>query len=84
LQPFDPSRLALVLQESMYKPDLKDGLQNCLDRYEALRRGGRHQGPELAKLRMYHVFWTLHVSGDNLDQPDRKELIAEVSAGDKS
>ena len=79
LQPFDQSRLSLVLEESLWKPDLREGLENCLTRYEALRRGGRHEGPELVKLRMYHVFWTLDPAGANIEKPDRKELIEEVT-----
>ena len=59
LQPFDQSRMAEILLAVQSSPRLHDGLLNCLTRYEALRHGGRHDGPELVKLRMYHVFWTL-------------------------
>jgi hypothetical protein len=79
LQPFDQSRLSLVLEESLWNPRLREGLENCLTRYEALRRGGRHEGPELVKLRMYHAFWTLDPTGANIEKPDRKELIEEVA-----
>jgi hypothetical protein len=86
LQPFDPSRMAEVLEIVNGEPGLHGGLANCLTRYEALRRGGRHEGPELVKLRMYHVFWTLDPRGATIEKPDRKELIDEVTlpASEKS
>ncbi len=79
LQPFDQSRLAEILHAVADSPRLHDGLLNCLKRYDALRRGGHHDGPELVKLRMYHVFWTLDPHGATIEKPDRRELIAEVS-----
>jgi hypothetical protein len=84
LQPFDQSRLAEILNYVKDDPRLHDGLVNCLTRYEALRHGGRHDGPELAKLRMYHVFWTLDPWGATIEKPDRKELVEEVALHEKS
>jgi hypothetical protein len=79
LQPFDQSRLAEILRAVQGDPRLHDGLLNCLIRYEALRRGGRHDGPELVKLRMYHVLWTLDPWGATIEKPDHKELVDEVA-----
>jgi hypothetical protein len=83
LQPFDQSRLAEILETVHGDPRLHDGLLNCLTRYEALRRGGRIDGPELVKLRMYHVLWTLDPFGATIEKPDRKELIDEVALPDE-
>jgi len=80
LQPFDQSRLALVLDEVHDDPGLHHGLQNCLTRYEALRKGGRHPGPELSAIRMYKVYWTLDPYGATIEKPDRKVLVDEVTA----
>jgi hypothetical protein len=82
LQPFDQSRMGAVLAQMMDKPghpEIHEGLLDCLKRYEALRRGGRHPGPELVKLRLYHVFWTFDSYGSTIEKPDKKVLIDEVS-----
>jgi hypothetical protein len=83
LQPFDQSRLAEILRAVQSSPRLHDGLMNCLMRYESLRRGGRHDGPELVKLRMYHVFWTLDPYCSTIEKPDRKEFVDEVALPDQ-
>lgn len=81
-QPFDQSRLAVVFEQVIKSPRLDNGLINCLTRYEALRRAGRHSGPELSKLRLYHVYWTLDPMGATIEKPDRKVLVKEVSLPD--
>lgn len=80
LEPFDASRLAEALKHSLSKPGLHKGLENCLQRYEQLRRSGEHNGPELSAIRLYHVFWTLDRTGRNIDRPDHKDLIDQVDA----
>jgi len=78
LQPFDQSRMAEIIAATYGKPDFDKALWNCLNRYEAMRRAGRHDGPELAGLRAYHVFWTLDPYGKTIEHPDSKQKIAEV------
>ena len=79
LQPFDQSRLAEALDQALGDSRLHEGLRNCLNRYEALRRAGGMRGRNWLKLRMYHVFWTLDPIGKTIEKPDRKELIDEVT-----
>jgi hypothetical protein len=79
IQPFDQSRMAEVLEKVWWLPEMQDGLRNCLRRYESLRRAGRHDGPALSSLRLYRVYWTLDPWGANIEKPDRKVLITEVS-----
>lgn len=78
LQPFDQSRMAEILAKTYWSPDFDKGLWNCLSRYEAMRRAGRHDGPELAGIRVYHVYWTLDPYGKTIEHPDSKVKMAEV------
>lgn len=80
LQPFDNSRLLAGLQNALGKNRLDEAVTDCLTRYEALRRAGRHDGPPLLAMRLYMVTWTLDPSASNIDRPDRKELLTEVPA----
>jgi len=91
LQPFDQSRIAEILRVVWDKPGFDKALWNCLNRYDALRKAGKHDGPELAGLRVYHVFWTLDPYGRTIEHPDSKDKLAEImrpiavtSAGGKS
>jgi hypothetical protein len=77
LQPFDQSRLAEILAVVYKRPDIDLALKNCLDRYEAMRRAGRHNGPELAGIRVYRVYWTLDPDGKTIEHPDSKVLLGE-------
>ena len=79
LQPFDNSRLASALDNVLRENRLDEGVADCLTRYEALRRAGRHDGPPLHAMRLYRVTWTLDASASNIDRPDRKELLTEVA-----
>ena len=79
LQPFDEPRLLMALQRQMDDPDrLRDALRDVLARYRQLRRKGLHDGPPLLGLRLYHCEWRLDARAGNANQPDRKELVAEV------
>jgi hypothetical protein len=80
IRPFDNFRLAGALFKAVGKPRLHGELVDLLMRYEQMRREGRHGGPELITIRLYHVFWTLDPWGRNLDSPDRKELIDEAES----
>jgi hypothetical protein len=79
LQPFDNSRLADALGHARLQNRVDEAVTDCLARYEALRRAGRHDGPPLVAMRLYLVTWTLDPSARNIDRPDRKELLAEVA-----
>jgi hypothetical protein len=79
LEPFDNSRMPDALDYANQTHHLKVALENCLQRYDDLRASGIHQGPTLQALRLYRLTWTLNAQADNLNSPDRKELVAEVS-----
>jgi len=79
LQPFDTSRVADALNHARQENRLDEGVIDCLTRYEALRRAGRHHGPPLVAMRIYLVTWTPTPSASNIDRPDRKELWTEVA-----
>ena len=79
LQPFDPSRLAMIL-ETLSGQKLHEGLLDCFNRYESLRRRGAHEGPPLQALRLYRCYWTADPAGSTIERPDRKVLIDEVDA----
>jgi hypothetical protein len=79
LQPFDTSRIADALDHARKENRLDEGVTDCLVRYEALRRAGRHDGPSLVAMRLYLVTWTPDPSARNIDRPDRKELLTEVA-----
>ncbi len=78
LEPFDNSRILAALENARQKDRLDEGVMDCLTRYEALRRAGRHEGPPLVAMRLYRVTWTLDPSANNIDRPDRKDLLTEV------
>jgi hypothetical protein len=84
-QPFDNSRINESFQHLLSKPhgieDAKMALGDFLGRYDRLRAEGKHDGPAIQEVRLYKVFWRLDQKARNVETPDRKELIAEVSAG---
>lgn len=79
LEPFDNSRLPDALDIARRENRLTTALEDCLERYDALRVSGIHQGPALQALRLYRVTWTLDPRASNVNAPDLKELLAEVS-----
>jgi hypothetical protein len=84
VQPLDQSRLRWAFEDMNYRPNreqrMRTALSDCLVRYELLRQAGRHQGPPLEGIRLYRVYWQLDPWARNADQPNRKELLFEVSA----
>lgn len=78
LQPFDNSRLEGAMELAFRKHYLKEAVLDCLMRYEALRRAGRHNGPRLQALRLYRYYWVLDPWARNIDHPDRKDFLVEV------
>jgi hypothetical protein len=80
--PFDQSRLSKALGSIRSRNDdeaIQTALSNCLDRYERLRQRGWHDGPQLSRLRLYEVRWTLHPRAENVDTPDSRHLVGEVA-----
>jgi hypothetical protein len=55
-------------------------IAGLLEIYETHRRAGLHEGPPLAKLRLYAVTWRLDPKLGNLDTPLRRELVSEYVA----
>ncbi|HEY7460329.1 MAG TPA: hypothetical protein VIC59_00455 [Gemmatimonadota bacterium] len=79
LAPFDQARLPAALGHMAgRRGDLREALRDCLERYETLRRSGRHDGPPLRGVRLYRVRWTLDPEARNVDRPDRRTLVLEV------
>lgn len=78
IQPFDNSRLSTGLGFTLTQHTENEAVADCLNRYETLRREGRHAGPPLVAMRLYRVTWTLDRTLSNLDRPDRKDLLTEV------
>jgi len=87
IQPFDNARLRFALDTIDAGPNrnerLSEALRDCLRRYEALRVSGRHDGPPLRGIRFYRVYWRLDPWARNLDFPDRKDLLFEISQSGK-
>jgi hypothetical protein len=83
IQPFDNARLRFALEtmdvDPERVPELTEALRDCLRRYEALRAVGRHNGPSLRGMRLYRVDWKLDPWARNLEFPDRKQLLFEIS-----
>jgi hypothetical protein len=67
--------------EAPFPPHERDArtrgaMLGLLDRYNARRAA--HAGPELAALRLHHLYWD-DFSLATLDRPSRRVLVAEVS-----
>ena len=83
LEPFDQARLMQVLAALLQHPDGREraatALVDCLDRYERRRRAGAHDGPALGALRLYHMLWTLEPTARNVNAPERRDVVVEVT-----
>jgi len=79
LEPFDLSRGPAALDRARTEHRLTAALEDCLRRYDALRVSGIHHGPALQAMRLYRVTWTLDSQARNVNSPDHKELLGEVS-----
>ncbi len=88
IQPFDKTRLRSALRRMQAQPNgdgrLRVALQDVLTRYEVLRRAGRHDGPPLRGIRAYELEWQLDPWAANRSRPDRRDLLLEVMAGERS
>jgi hypothetical protein len=83
IQPFDRSRIMAALRQIRRREDYKSlltpALTDCLRRYEALRRAGRHSGPPIQGIRLYQLdWWYGDPSSYAVNKPDKRELLAEV------
>jgi hypothetical protein len=85
IQPFDQYRLGTALEVLADSPKtqrdhlLRDALRDSLRRYEALRQAGKHHQPRLKGMKAYRLFWELDPLARNLDRPDRRTPIWEVT-----
>jgi hypothetical protein len=85
IEPFEPGRLRNALRRIASTPDpekrsrlLNEALLDSLKRYENLRLAGLHDGPPLQGMRLYRTEQQPNAQTENVDQPDDRELIAEV------
>jgi len=84
LQPFEHLRFTYALlrlrREKRRAGALEEGLRDVLSRYEARRRAGKHDGPALRGVRLYHLRWRLvERVPQNRDVPDERRLLFEIS-----
>jgi hypothetical protein len=88
IRPFDPSRLHLAFTQMSTAGDatrrMTEAVENCLDRYERLRGNGVHDGPPLRAMRLYLFHWRLRDDASNVDRPDDRRLIVEVSRAQRA
>jgi hypothetical protein len=77
-QPFDTSRLAEALAELANDPHVHQGIEDCLRRYENLRKAGAHDGPEIGALRLYRVTFKIDPYGKNTETPEEKTFIDQA------
>jgi len=84
LWPLDQSRLPLGLR-AIYNQEgasrrIHDALLDVLQRYEARREAGEHEGGPFIAMRLYMVSWPLEPFAANLDEPSERQLLAQASA----
>jgi hypothetical protein len=82
IHPFDPSRFISAFRRFERRPQngpvFREALNDCLDRYEARRLAGRHDGPPIRALRLYRQRWKLDPRAANVNRPYTRKLIAEI------
>jgi hypothetical protein len=79
MEPFDNSRMPAALARALQEHRLTPALEDCLQRYDALRASGIHNGPALRGLRLYRVTWISDPQARNASTPNHKELLGEVA-----
>lgn len=83
LPPFHEARLMTAFRRLGRRADgpeaRRAALVACLDRYEALRVAGVHDGPPLETLRYEELAWPLESGAANRSVPFVRRRIAEVS-----
>jgi hypothetical protein len=87
IQPFDQCRLITAFQRVKNRDDdgasLRAMLRDSLVRYEQQREAGAHDGPRLRAVRIYSAHWTLDPQARNVDTPDERRLLGEVTAAER-
>jgi len=77
-RPYGRVHLGLAVERWQADADkLEAALSGALSLYESRRLLGRHDGPAVRGLRFYKLEWRLHPRLENVDRPERKELILE-------
>ena len=81
--PYDNDKVAMGIFWLNNKPDREILLERALDaiiqRYETNREAGRHNGPLLQGVRVYHEEWDMDPSMKNKgNMPDRRTQLMEV------
>ncbi len=88
--PVSSSKLKKALSKANKKRNLKKRerelngvVSDSLERYEAGRQAGRHNGPPIQALRLYEMKWNIddqafEARGEDVDEPDQQELLIEV------
>jgi len=83
LYPLEHSRFYFSLGRIERRQDggrsLEIAMRDALDRYEARRRAGDHDGPPLRGLRLYALRWQLEPYARNRDRPELRRLLFEVA-----
>lgn len=89
-KPVSSSKLKKALRKANKKRnpekrerELHGVVSDSLDRYEAGRQAGRHDGPPIQALRLYAMEWEIddqafEARGEDVDEPDQRELLIEV------
>jgi len=84
LRPFDHSRMWFSWDRLDASPErerlLSIALRDCLQRYEARRARGEHEGPRLSGLRLYRVSYELPRTPGPSGRETGRELLWEVRA----
>jgi len=89
-KPVSSSKLKKALRKANKKRNsekreraLNGVVSDSLERYEAGRQAGRHNGPPIQALRLYEMEWDIddqafEARGEDVDEPDQRELLIEV------
>ena len=79
--PIDNARFYIALRsmERAGNRALEAALRDTLERYEANRKAGGHQGPPLRGIRLYELRYRLDRWARNSNRPDGRRLLFEVN-----
>jgi hypothetical protein len=81
--PIDFSRFYFSLDRIRLKnggAGLEPAIRDTLERYEARRKAGLHDGPPLRAIRLREQRWRLSASGANRDRPEASRVVLEVAS----
>jgi hypothetical protein len=81
--PFNAARLSAALvrlgQLRNQPEQFQSASRNLIQLYENSRRQGLHNDPPLEALRIYQMQWQLDPWARNVDTPDLRQLLVEVT-----